>query len=58
MVGDQVIRRIYDQSDRSMEFHVSKALLDDQGDYWNGAPTNKRWRKISKAEVDRICEEC
>jgi hypothetical protein len=48
-----VIERTYDQSDRSTGYRISKALADDEGDYWNGEPANRRWRKLTAAEMKR-----
>ena len=53
LVGSTVIRRTYDQSDRSIEFARSKSLISDEGDYWQTTPANRRWRKISEAEAQR-----
>jgi hypothetical protein len=53
-VDDHVIQRVYDASDRTTEFYVSKMLVDDQGDYWNGEPANKRWRRIKGQELRRF----
>ncbi len=47
-----VICRVFDAGDRTTEYSISQALVSDRGDYWNGPPENKRWRKITKAEVD------
>lgn len=54
MIDGQVIRRTCDQSDRSTEYAITKAKIDDEGDYWNGEPTNARWRKISASELARM----
>lgn len=53
-VGNEVIRRTHDQSDKSTEYAASKALNGDEGDYWNGAPANKRWRTITADEAMRL----
>ena len=54
---DEVVRRIHDQSDGSMEYAVSKALADDEGDYWQREPRNKRWRTISREEAREMLWE-
>lgn len=48
--NNQVVMRRYDASDRTTEYYVSTALVDDDGDHWNGAPDNKRWRKVTAQE--------
>ena len=58
--GD-VVRRITDQSigtGRSgrVKYAVSKMRADDEGDYWQATPANRRWRKISEAEAQRYLE--
>lgn len=50
-VDGMVIQRVYDASDRSIDFYISKMLKDDEGDYWNGEPSNKRWRKMTNKEL-------
>jgi hypothetical protein len=52
-----VLRCIYDQSDGSLEYATSRALSGDEGEYQNGAPKNKRWRKISHDEATRLLDE-
>ena len=47
--NNQVVMRQYDASDRTTEYYASRALVDDDGDYWNGAPSNKQWRKVEPA---------
>jgi hypothetical protein len=32
---------------------ISAMLKDDDGDYWNGEPHNKRWRDLTPAELKR-----
>lgn len=56
MIDGVVIRRIYDRSDGSRSYATSKAHLDDEADYWNGEPTNVRWRNINEQEFQRIAE--
>lgn len=58
--GD-VVRRITDQSIGTgrpgrVEYAVSKMRADDEGDYWQATPANRRWRKISEAEAQRYLE--
>ena len=48
-----IIRRIHDRSDRSTAYATSPARADDEGDYWNGAPPNKRWKQVAAAELNR-----
>jgi hypothetical protein len=54
MIDGYVIRRSFDRSDRSRGYAISKAKNDDEGDYWNGEPTNSRWRKVSASELNRM----
>ena len=55
--GDgHVYRRVIDQSlpsgDRErITYYQARMLLDDDGDYWNRAPSNQRWREIEESEV-------
>lgn len=42
----KVVMRIYDGSDGSETYYVSRALVDDTGDYWFYGPDNKRWREV------------
>jgi hypothetical protein len=44
--GHYVYRRTYDRSDGTLIFDRSKALSDDDGDYYSVAPLNKTWREI------------
>ena len=37
-------------------YSVSKMLADDQGEYWNGAPRNKRWKPISERQFEDLCK--
>jgi hypothetical protein len=55
-IDGQVIRKTYDRSDGSVVYAISKAHVDDEGDYWNQEPRNARWRKISAADVQRMIE--
>jgi len=55
MVDGTVLRHTYDASDREERFARSQALAADQGDYWDGAPKNRRWKTITRAEFDRLC---
>ena len=50
-----VYRRTWDRSDNSERFDASPMLVDDDGEYWNGPPANRRWRRISADEFDAIC---
>jgi len=50
--GD-VVRRITDRSNGSVTFDVAKMRKDDEGDYWQTEPSNRRWRKISEKEAGR-----
>lgn len=49
--GEIVIRKTHDRSNGKTEYAESAVLASDEGDYWNGAPANKRWRKLSQREV-------
>lgn len=51
---DVVIQRWLDQSDGQIIWSKSRALKNDEGDYWNGGPSNKRWTRISAEEADKI----
>jgi hypothetical protein len=58
--GD-VVRRVIDQSigigrPGRVEYAVSKMRADDEGDYWQTEPKNKRWRKITEAEAQRYLD--
>ena len=55
-IDGTVIRRTYDRNDRSTIYHASKAHLKDEGDYWNGEPSNTRWKKITEADAERMRE--
>lgn len=48
-----VYRKIIDQSDNAMTIDRSRMLMDDDGDYYNSEPRNKRWREIYRGK----CEE-
>jgi hypothetical protein len=53
-----VVRRITDQSigtgrPSRVEYAVATMMADDEGDYWQTEPANRRWRKISEAEAQR-----
>ena len=54
MEDGMVFQCIYDASCRSVRFLVSKALVRDQGDYWNGAPANRRWRTLTAIELQPV----
>jgi hypothetical protein len=54
---DMVYRRVTDRGDRTVTYAVSKALAGDDGDYWNGAPLNRRWKKISERDFRRAVEQ-
>jgi len=56
-VDGYVIRQRVDQSDRSVEYAVSRALPDDDGEYWSAAPKNEDWDPISREDVIRMMEE-
>lgn len=42
-----VYKRIEDSSDGEVTIYRSSLLKGDEGDYQNGSPSNKRWRRIS-----------
>lgn len=42
-----------DRSDGETSYRISKALANDEGDYWNGGPRNKRWRAVTPKEIKR-----
>lgn len=46
-----VYMRVHDRSDRTTQYSVSRMLADDEGDYWNGEPRNKRWRTITASQL-------
>ena len=56
-VEGYVIRRMYDRSGGTTEYDIRTALVDDEGDYRNGAPKNQRWRKITEAEANQYLGE-
>ena len=45
MDGDRVWRRIHNRSDNSYTFYSSIPLKDDDGNYYENPPKNRRWRK-------------
>lgn len=51
MIDGIVYRQRHDRSDGAVEYHASDALAGDEGDYQNGAPRNRRWRRISGEAV-------
>ena len=53
-VGDKVVRVTHDRSDGTLLFHTSRRLKNDGAEYWNGAPKNKRWRAVSKDEINEL----
>jgi hypothetical protein len=58
--GD-VVRRITDQSigigrPGRVKYAVSKMRANDEGDYWQTTPANRRWREISEAEAHRYLD--
>ena len=47
---EQIFKRVCDRgSPTSPQYYVSTPLVSDEGDYWNGAPENRRWREIVPA---------
>ncbi len=52
-----VIRCTLDQSDRTTIYDISKCLNNDDGDYWNRAPANQRWKRMSDVDVSRWLEQ-
>ena len=56
-VGDYVIRRILDRSDRSVAYSISRRRVADEGDYWNAPPRNRRWRHITESEATALGDE-
>lgn len=52
-----VLRRRIDRSDLSVAYAIARCLRSDEGDYWNGAPKNKRWRPITAAAAERWLRE-
>lgn len=54
--GEIVLRRTIDRSNGITEYAESSVLDSDNGEYWNGAPANKRWRKLSPREVAYVIE--
>ena len=49
-----VIEEAFDASDRTYTYRMSKLLANDRGEYWNGAPRNRRWRRITQAKFEAI----
>jgi hypothetical protein len=45
--GNRVLMHVHDRSDGSHAYYSSKRLADDEGDYWNGSPANRRWKRIA-----------
>lgn len=52
LYGDYVYKRVYGRDTRNCIYFRSKSLKNDEGDYWNGAPRNKRWERIYSVPVD------
>ena len=57
VVGERVVRKHHDRSDGTTTYADSKLLNDDDADYWNAAPANRKWRVISAAQFERMVEE-
>jgi hypothetical protein len=49
-----VICREHDASGPQTKYSISRMLSDDQGDYWNNAPRNKRWRLMTARETENF----
>lgn len=47
-----VIRKTHDRGDRTTVYHVSPMMRGDAGDYWNGSPRNRRWRLMTRKELE------
>ena len=56
-LGDMVVRLTHDRSDGPLLFHTSTRLKGDQGEYWNGAPRNRRWRAVPVDEVNELLHD-
>ena len=57
LVGDTVVRHTHDRSSGQSCFHVSRRLARDTGEYWNGAPKNRRWRSTSKEHINSLLHD-
>lgn len=52
LFGDYVYKRVYSRATLNCIYFKSKALKNDEGDYWNRAPRNKRWKRIHILPVE------
>ena len=52
-----VVRLTYDSADGSRSFDVARPLPRDSGEYWNGAPRNKRWKSATLPYVNGLLIE-
>lgn len=57
MIDGEVIRKTFDQSDRTTQYAISDGLEGDEGDYQNGEPDNADWTPITAAELTRRFSE-
>lgn len=46
-----VLRHQHDRSDNSHSYEISRVVSNDEGDYWNGEPPNRRWREMTAEEL-------
>lgn len=53
-----VIQRVHDSSIGRTSYYSSKALSNDDGEYWNQAPKNKRWKWLTALELRYILDQC
>ena len=52
-----IVRRICDRSDGSSRYALSRQQPTDEGDYWNQAPRNRRWRTVTEEKAQSILRE-
>ena len=53
-----VVRRVKDYSVGRENYYSSKVISTDEGDYWNQAPKNKRWKRLTALELRYIMDRC
>lgn len=57
LAGDYTIRCMYDQSDRTKLYALTRTNDDDDGDYWNGAPHYQDWELLTEEDAQRLLDE-
>ena len=47
-----VVRRTHDRSDCTTVYHITHMLRDDECEYWQREPSNRRWRPMTQTELE------